>query len=158
MEFSGDRPIQYIHVDGDGAQPVDSSVIVEQSVALTVNGDVWMEFMCTPIDLEALAVGFLYNERIIDSLSEVVDVRVCEHRDNVDVWLDHTAEKPRSWRRTSGCTGGVTAVLAERGAKHLFQRLGGNPGSDHPPDPGYVRSAGALPSLRRRPFILPQRR
>ena len=112
MEFSGDQPIQYIHVDADGAQPVDSSVIVEQSVALTVNGDVWMEFMCTPIDLEALAVGFLYNERIIDSLSEVVDVRVCEHRDNVDVWLDHTAEKPRSWRRTSGCTGGVTAVLA----------------------------------------------
>jgi FdhD protein len=112
MATTGDQPIQYIHVDAEGAQPVDSSVIVEQSVALTVNGEVWMEFMCTPIDLEALAIGFLYNERIIDRLSEVVDVRVCEHRDNVDVWLDHAAEKPRSWRRTSGCTGGVTAVLA----------------------------------------------
>src|SRR5215203_5611787 len=29
---------------------------------------------------------------------------------NVDVWLHHAAEQPTSWRRTSGCTGGVTAV------------------------------------------------
>jgi FdhD protein len=28
----------------------------------------------------------------------------------VDVWLSHAAEQPASWRRTSGCTGGVTAV------------------------------------------------
>jgi len=40
----------------------------------------------------------------------VADVRVCEHGDNVDVWLNHNAAQPTSWRRTSGCTGGVTAV------------------------------------------------
>jgi len=40
-------------------------------------------------------------------MDEVVDVRVCEHGDNVDVWLSHTVEQPTSWRRTSGCTGGV---------------------------------------------------
>ena len=44
------------------------------------------------------------------SWDEVADVRVCEHSDNVDVWLNHPAEQPKSWRRTSGCTGGVTAV------------------------------------------------
>jgi FdhD protein len=37
---------------------------------------------------------------------------VCEHGDNVDVWLNHAVEQPKSWRRTSGCTGGVTAVDA----------------------------------------------
>jgi FdhD protein len=66
--------------------------------------------MCTPINLEALAVGFLFNEGIIEKMKEVEDVRVCEHGDNVDVWLDHEAKQPTSWRRTSGCTGGVTAV------------------------------------------------
>jgi FdhD protein len=28
----------------------------------------------------------------------------------VDVWLNRSVEQPVSWRRTSGCTGGVTAV------------------------------------------------
>jgi FdhD protein len=68
--------------------------------------------MCTPIELEAMAVGFLYNEGIIESMDEVEDVRLCEHGDNVDVWLNRTVEQPTSWRRTSGCTGGVTAVDA----------------------------------------------
>jgi FdhD protein len=45
-------------------------------------------------------------------MDEVSDVRVCEHGDNVDVWLNHDAQQPASWRRTSGCTGGVTAVDA----------------------------------------------
>jgi len=88
----------------------DAETIVEAPVSLTVNGEVWLSFMCTPVDLEALAVGFLYNEGIIESMGEVEDARVCEHGDNVDVWLNHAAEQPTNWRRTSGCTGGVTAV------------------------------------------------
>jgi FdhD protein len=68
--------------------------------------------MCTPVNLEAMSVGFLYNEGIIESMEEVEDVRVCEHGDNVDVWLNRSVEQPTSWRRTSGCTGGVTAVDA----------------------------------------------
>lgn len=89
---------------------MDTETIVEAPVSLTINGDPWVTAMCTPTNLEAMAVGFLYNEGVIDRMEDVVDVRVCEHGDNVDVWLKRTAEKPRSWRRTSGCTGGVTAV------------------------------------------------
>jgi FdhD protein len=88
----------------------DAETIVETPVSLTVNGEVWITFMCTPVNLEALAVGFLYNEGIIEKWDEVVDARLCEHGDNVDVWLNHEVEQPTSWRRTSGCTGGVTAV------------------------------------------------
>lgn len=87
-----------------------AGTIVETPVSLTVNGQEWLSFMCTPVHLEALAVGFLFNEGIIESMSEVADARVCEHGDNVDVWLHHAASQPNNWRRTSGCTGGVTAV------------------------------------------------
>jgi FdhD protein len=90
----------------------DSQTIVETPVSLTVNGQVWLTFMCTPIDLEAMAIGFLYNEGILEKMGEVADVRLCEHGDNVDVWLNRSVEQPTSWRRTSGCTGGVTAVDA----------------------------------------------
>ena len=88
----------------------DAETIVETPVSLTVNGEVWLTFMCTPVDLEAMAVGFLYNEGIIEKMEEVADVRVCEHGDNVDVWLKRKVEQPKSWRRTSGCSGGLTAV------------------------------------------------
>ncbi len=90
----------------------DAETIVETPVSLTVNGEVWLTFMCTPVNLEAMSVGFLYNEGIIESMDEVEDVRVCEHGDNVDVWLNRSVDQPQSWRRTSGCTGGVTAVDA----------------------------------------------
>jgi len=90
----------------------EAETIVETPVSLTINGEAWITFMCTPVNLEAMAVGFLYNEGIIETMSEVADVRVCEHGDNVDIWLNHDAQQPKSWRRTSGCTGGVTAVDA----------------------------------------------
>jgi FdhD protein len=82
----------------------------EMPVTLTVNGEAWLEFMCTPEHLDALAVGFLYNEGLIQNVSEVAGVHICEHGDNADVWLTHSAEQPAHWRRTSGCTGGVTAA------------------------------------------------
>jgi FdhD protein len=113
MEFTVNKPQKSIHYEQYEFQKwksFDAATIVETPVSLTVNGEVWVTFMCTPVNLEALAVGFLYNEGIIEKMSEVEDSRVCEHGDNVDVWLNHTAEQPTSWRRTSGCTGGVTAV------------------------------------------------
>ena len=88
----------------------EMGAIVEAPVSLTVNGVVWLTFMCTPTDLEALAAGFLFNEGVIAARQEIADIRVCEQGDNVDVWLDHAVQKPAEWRRTSGCTGGVTAA------------------------------------------------
>lgn len=93
-----------------GYEAAEAEIIVETPVSLTVNGEDWLTFMCTPTDLQALAVGFLFNEGVIESMDEVADVHLCEPGDNVDIWLTHTAEKPDNWRRTSGCTGGVTAA------------------------------------------------
>ncbi|MFN2120071.1 MAG: formate dehydrogenase accessory sulfurtransferase FdhD [Anaerolineales bacterium] len=104
------KPIDYHRYQSSTWKSIHSETIVEAPVSLTVNGEAWITFMCTPTDLEAMAVGFLYDEGVIDHMDEVVDVRVCEHGDNVDVWLSRGVQQPASWRRTSGCTGGVTAV------------------------------------------------
>jgi FdhD protein len=72
---------------------------------------VWLTFMCTPVDLELMAAGFLFNEGVVASADEIADVRVCASGDNIDVWLRHYVEKPKNWRRTSGCTGGMTSVV-----------------------------------------------
>ena len=110
--ISPQKAIRYEKYEFKKWESLDAETIVETPVSLTVNGQVWLTFMCTPVELEAMAVGFLYNEGIIESMNEVEDVRVCEHGDNVDVWLNRSVEQPTSWRRTSGCTGGITAVDA----------------------------------------------
>ena len=104
------HPVQYQFFQNGKQEQINASIITETPVSLTVNGEVWLTFMCTPLQLEALAIGFLFNEGIIQDFSEVADVKVCEHGDNVDIWLNHAAEKPKKWTRTSGCTGGMTSV------------------------------------------------
>jgi FdhD protein len=89
----------------------DINVIVEKEILLTVNGEIWLSFMCTPIDLEALAVGFLFNEGIIHSAEDIASVNVCSSGEIIDIWLNFSVEQPKLWGRTSGCTGGVTSQL-----------------------------------------------
>lgn len=113
------QEIRLVEFSGKQAQANVTHVIVETPVSLTVNGQSWLTFMCTPVDLEALAVGFLFNEELIQKRQEVIDVRVCDSGDNVDVWLTHPVKKPSEWRRTTGCTGGITSVGDEKTASLL---------------------------------------
>ena len=104
------KKTEYIVVNKLEFEHIETEVIVEAPVSLTVNGRVWLSFMCTPTDLDALGVGFLYNEGLIKTIEEVASVRVCPNGKNVDIWLHHNIEEPSEWRRTSGCTGGLTTV------------------------------------------------
>ncbi len=92
---------------------VESNVAFESPVALTVNGQVLVTFHCTPVEFQALAAGFLFNEGFIKSISEIENIHVCSQKDNIDVWLNHAIEKPASWHRTSGCGGGTSSVEFE---------------------------------------------
>jgi FdhD protein len=87
-----------------------AKLITEQPVALLVNNVYWLTFMCTPVDLEALGAGFLYNENIIQTLEDIASVRVCPGGNNIDIWLNCPVRKPEKWIRTSGCSGGETSV------------------------------------------------
>jgi FdhD protein len=113
------HPPPYLRYRAGQWEKLESGVIVEMPVSLTVNGQVWITLMCTPTDLEALAAGFLFNEGIIKSRDEIELVQVCPQGDNVDIWINHPVEQPKQWRRTSGCTGGATAVILERARPEL---------------------------------------
>ena len=101
--------LSFQHYSGGKLDPVSAPVIAEAAVALTVNGQPWIEFLCTSTDLEALAAGFLFNEKLIQSREDLVSVHLCASGDQVDVWTRQPLVKPAVWRRTSGCGGGTTA-------------------------------------------------
>lgn len=105
--------ISYQQFTRDDIHTVQSNIAVEAPVTLTVNGQVWLTFQCTPLELDSLAVGFLYNEGFIRTLAEIEDIHICDQKDNVDIWLNHPVQKPATWRRTAGCHGGTSSVDQE---------------------------------------------
>ena len=89
---------------------VEGAVIEETHVCIQVNGQVLARFMATPMELDALALGFLRSEGVISSLEDVAELRISPTGECVDVWLHHDAALPADTEaiRTAGCGGGVT--------------------------------------------------
>lgn len=92
-----------------GWRPESGGVIEETLVCFHLNGQELATFMCTPCDLEAMALGFLRAEGLIRGPE---DVRLVERSPSdtcVDIWLrDLSVQPPRRAIVTSGCGGGVT--------------------------------------------------
>jgi FdhD protein len=110
MNSEDSKFIRYERYQSGSRETIDAGVVVEKPVSLYINGQVWLTFMCTPSNLDALAVGFLYNEGVINSSEDIASVKICANTENIDVWLNFNVEEPKNWRRTSGCTGGYTSI------------------------------------------------
>jgi FdhD protein len=95
----------------------DSAVVEEWPVWLEVNGEPAVTWMCTPDQLEELAVGWLHGEGYIASLDDLVQLRPCAP--DLGFWADVKPERlaqVRSENRkpvlASGC-GAVATMLAD---------------------------------------------
>ncbi len=98
----------YYVSDGHELRPVAGAVIDETSVALRVNGHELTTFMCSPVDVEELALGFLRAEKFIAGPEDVLSLTLTPTGNGVDVRLRHEIPETRRPIRTTGCCGGVT--------------------------------------------------
>lgn len=86
-----------------------TAVVREARIRMHVNGAEWLSLLATPEDLDALALGFLAGEGIIDGTADVRRIVVCPSLTCVEVWLvDATVARPARTTVTSGCGGGIT--------------------------------------------------
>lgn len=105
----GIQPAAYFSLNGGGPHFVEGGVIEEALACISVNGQELATFMCTPHHLEHLALGFLYNEGIIDGLGDIDHWHVSKSKTCIDVWLTKSDyERPRRKIITAGCGGGIT--------------------------------------------------
>lgn len=126
--------LAYIEYDGTRATTVRRPVIAETPWALFINGREWLTFMCSPVGLHQLALGFMLSEGLIGGLDDLwkLKVHLDEHRvymlfpeagidgelrmrgceesvGSIDVRLRREPPPPPQRRiLTSGCGGGVT--------------------------------------------------
>ena len=107
--LAGALPFTYQLVDGDQVRAVEGGVIDEQLLSIYVNGESLATMMCSPVQLEALTVGFLYNEALIESAGEIALLQLNKTNAVADVILTRgDVELPRRMILTTGCGGGVT--------------------------------------------------
>ena len=127
----------------------ESAVVEEWPVWLEVNGEPAVTWMCTPDQLEELAVGWLHGEGYIASLDDLVQLRPCAP--DLGFWADVKPErvalvKGENRRRVlaSGC-GAVATMLADPNAM------------SHTPARGEPPSAEILRALFKQLFASGQR-
>jgi FdhD protein len=110
----GVEPIIYLEYRDGAAEEVSGSIIDERPVCIFVNGRELATLLCTPKDLEDLAVGFAFSEGIIDGIDDIATMSVSAGLTCVDLWLENEDFDPPTRRIiTSGCGGGVTFGDAE---------------------------------------------
>ncbi len=114
--MSVSQEVSHLRYEGGRLSATTTHVVREGLVRLHVNGQELAMMMCTPVDLDLLAVGFLRGEGIIEGLSDVRRIVVCPSGACVEVWLwDARRTLPAARVLTSGCGGGITfADLTER--------------------------------------------
>ena len=94
-------------------------VIEEITLTIYVNGVEFVSLMGTPLNQDWLAVGFLMNEGIIESLDEISDLRITPEGCCIDVWLNRDVDLPQKMVLTSGCGGGFTREDFQPGTEPL---------------------------------------
>ncbi len=60
------------------SRPDPVNVIVESPLIIDVEGIEHYTILCTPIDKLAMAAGFLFSERVIDSMDDISRIELCE--------------------------------------------------------------------------------
>lgn len=108
MTDASSYPITYTGYYDSECRLVRGVVPAEEVITLHVNAQSLVSLMCTPTQLEELALGFLFNEGLIEGPDEVAVLELCGGERCVDVWLTHDIEMPQLRIITSGCSGGTT--------------------------------------------------
>ena len=109
----------YLRVQGNRADEVAGEVVREQPLTIHVNGAKFLTLLCSPIKLEALVVGYLWMEKVIEDLAEITRLDVSPVDGRAEVTLADPVALPTERILTSGCGGGITFRIDHR----LFPRL-----------------------------------
>jgi FdhD protein len=105
---AGVQPARYRVFERGHWREVDAAVIEETTAHLYVNGQELVSLMCSPVDLDALALGFARSEGLIAGMEDVLLVESRAGGTCVDLWLRHDVTVEPRPIRTSGCGDGVT--------------------------------------------------
>ena len=66
----------FLRLRGDQFEEVKREVVREQPLTVYVNGERFLTLLCSPTQLEALVVGYLWMEQVITAVGEIVGLEI----------------------------------------------------------------------------------
>lgn len=125
MEVS--KGFEILRIEEDKVSTVQDQVIVEYDLAVFVNGEHFVDMLCTPRDLECLVYGHLFAEGVIRKKGDVQAISISEHRADVKLESDAPIEGAIELQKNIVLT--VDAIFEAVGSFHdrseLFAATGG---------------------------------
>jgi FdhD protein len=100
--------LDYLEFDGATVTAVHRPVIAETPWALFINGREWLTFMCSPVGLQHLALGFMLSEGLIAGLDDVWKLKV--HLDDDRVYMLFPEAGLNGELRMAGCEEAVGSI------------------------------------------------
>lgn len=104
------QPRAFVHLDGGASSNETAPVAEEVPVAFVYGGKPHVVMMCTPADLEDLAVGFTLSEEVVARAADITRLDVVRHARGVEVQLEvppdaqaRIAERTRALAGRTGC-------------------------------------------------------
>src|SRR5438132_720782 len=104
----------FLRLRGDQFEEVKREVVREQPLTIYVNGERFLTLLCSPMQLEALVVGYLWMEQVITTVGEIVGLEISEVDGRATVTLTRPVALPTERVLTSGCGGGITFRIDHR--------------------------------------------
>jgi FdhD protein len=105
------KEVEALHIDREGCASRTETVAREFPLTIMLNGEQLVTVLCSPGELRALAIGFLYSEGMIRSKEEIRGLTVDEERGIVRIRTaeDKTADGKLFMKRvlTTGCGRGM---------------------------------------------------
>ena len=109
----------YLKVRADRVEEIAGEVVREQPLSVYVNGEKFLTLLCSPMNLDALVVGYLWMEKVIADPREITHLEISPIDGRAEVTLAQPVTLPTERILTSGCGGGITFRIDHR----LFPRL-----------------------------------
>ena len=99
-----------IRLTGDRSEELVDHIAAETAFTLHVNGNVLVSLLCTPTELDTMAVGFLISEGLLSDRNALISLDVDENTSNVFVKMEGL---PQNWE----------SMFHKKTAKKLFRVL-----------------------------------
>lgn len=122
-------------------------VICESEVSLMANGEPLATLLCSNEALRELALGFCYNEGMVESLAEVRSCTVDEQALTVEIEVAGRVARPACPTRSSGLGGRALFPPSKSAAEGRFARFSAKPPRASVED--VVRAVGVMRSFSR---------
>ncbi|TFJ94435.1 formate dehydrogenase accessory sulfurtransferase FdhD [Lentibacillus salicampi] len=120
---------QVIRFDGQDALSLDDEIAIEFPLTVILNGEEFATMVCSPTDLEELAIGFLASEGVIRFYDDIISLSIDEGKGFAYIDINHnigSIQQDHSKRFIGSCCGKSRQFYFKsdvRTARTVYSRL-----------------------------------